>query len=79
MSGLSAHDVVGQEFDKVAAVVLPNMYYDANGKLTFRNGDYYDEERMLYQILTRARKNIHLVILNNEAILERCHQLLVHK
>lgn len=76
---LSAHEVVGQEFDKVAAVVLPNMYYDTNGKLTFRNGDYYDEERMLYQILTRARKNIHLVILNNEAILERCHQLLVHK
>ena len=76
---LSAHDVVGQEFDKVAAVVLPNMYYDTNGKLTFRNGDYYDEERMLYQILTRARNSIHLVILNNEAILERCHQLLVHK
>lgn len=79
MCEYSAHDVVGQEFDKVAAIVLPNMYYDANGKLTFRNGDYYDEERMLYQILTRARKNIHLVILNNEAILERCHQLLVHK
>ena len=76
---LSAHEVVGQEFDKVAAVVLPNMYYDTNGKLTFRNGDYYDEERMLYQILTRARNSIHLVILNNEAILERCHQLLVHK
>lgn len=79
MFELSAHDVVGQEFEKVAAVVFPNMYYDTNGKLTFRNGDYYDEERMLYQILTRARKGIHLVILNNEAILERCHQLLVQK
>lgn len=79
MCELSAHDVVGQEFDKVAAVVLPNMYYDTKGKLTFRNEDYYDEERMLYQILTRARNSIHLVILNNEAILERCYQLLVHK
>ena len=63
----------------MAAVVLPNMYYDTKGKLTFRNEDYYDEERMLYQILTRARNSIHLVILNNEAILERCYQLLVHK
>lgn len=73
----NAHDVIGQEFDDVASVLSENMYYDDNNKLVSRKTYYlYREDRMLYQILSRARKKIHLVILNNPELLERCMKLL---
>lgn len=72
----SAHEVIGQEFDEVVGLISDKMYYDANGKLVSRGRYLYREDRMLYQILSRARHKIHLVILNNSAILERCLRLL---
>lgn len=73
----SAHEVIGQEFDNVASMLSENMYYDANNKLVSRNTSYlYREDKMLYQILSRARRRIHLVIVNNPTMLERCLKLL---
>lgn len=72
----SAHAVIGQEFDKVAAVISPNMHYDDNGNLVSCKNYYYNEWRMLYQILSRARQKIHLIIFNNIPMLERCLKLL---
>lgn len=72
----SAHDVIGQEFDKVASLLSDKMFYDANGKLVSRGTYYYSEDRMLYQILSRARHKIHLVIVNNPSLLERCTKLI---
>lgn len=72
----TAHAVIGQEFDKVAALISPNIVYDQNGKLVSSNSSYYNEERMLYQILTRARHKIHLIIFNNPQMLERCLTLI---
>lgn len=74
---MSAHEVIGQEFDNVAGLISDKMYYDGNNKLVSSNVGYlYFEGRMLYQILTRARHKIHLVIVNNPVILERCIKLI---
>lgn len=73
---MSAHEVIGQEFDCVASLLSEKMYYNANGKLVSRGRYLYREDRMLYQILSRARKKIHLVIVNNVPVLERCVKLI---
>lgn len=75
-TGNSAHSVIGQEFDKVAAVISPNLHYDSNGMLISGKSYYYNEWRMLYQILSRARSSIHLIVYNNPTILERCMALM---
>lgn len=73
--GQSAHQVIGQEFNDVASLVSSNMCYNKAGKLTSKKNYRYREDRMLYQILTRARRKIHLVIVTNPIILERCIRL----
>lgn len=73
---LSAHNIIGQEFDKVVGLISPNMYYDKDGKLVSKKPYFYIEDRMLYQILTRARKKIHLIVFNNKPMLQRCIELL---
>ncbi|MBP5422109.1 MAG: ATP-binding protein [Paludibacteraceae bacterium] len=75
-AGQSAHQVIGQEFDCVAGLLSSNMYYDENGRLTSRKSYHYREDRMLYQILSRARRKIHLVIANNPVVFDRCMKLL---
>lgn len=75
-NGLSAHEIIGQEFDTVVGLISPNMFYGPDGKLVSRKNYYYIEDRMLYQILSRARKRIHLVIFNNQPMLQRCLDLL---
>ena len=72
----SAHEVIGQEFDYVVGLVSENMAYNPEGRLVSRGNYLYNEERMLYQILSRARKKIHLVIVNNPLVLERCLKLM---
>lgn len=74
---LSAHQVIGQEFDSVVGLISDKMYYDSSNKLVSSNSGYiYYEDKMLYQILTRARHKIHLVIVNNPIVLERCVKLI---
>lgn len=72
----TAHAVIGQEFDKVAALISPYINYNEEGKLVSSKSSYYNEWRMLYQILTRARHKIHLIIFNNPPMLERCLKLI---
>lgn len=72
----SAHEVIGQEFDDVVGLVSETMLYNDDGKLVSRGIYLYRVDRMLYQILSRARHKVHLVILNNPVVLERCLRLL---
>lgn len=76
LNGVSAHAVIGQEFDKVVCLISPNLLYDGAGKLTSGKPYYYSEERMVYQILSRARSKIHLIIYDNPMMLERCLKLI---
>ena len=71
----SAHAVIGQEFDKVVAIIDNSFRYDGNGKL-IANNEYYSQRQMLYQILTRTRQKLYVIILNNEPMLKRCLEIL---
>lgn len=71
----SAHAVIGQEFDKVVAIIDNSFRYDGDGKL-IANNEYYSQRQMLYQILTRTRQKLYVIILNNEPMLKRCLEIL---
>lgn len=68
----SAHEVIGQEFDYVIAIIDRNFGYDASGQLTYRRRTYYHATKMLFQVVTRTRKKLYLVIVNNETMLKKC-------
>ena len=72
-SDLNAHLVIGQEYDKVVVVIGRNFSYNSENKLTY-SGDsskHYSPLRMLYQMVTRTRKKIMLIIVDNEMFLEK--------
>ena len=71
----SAHSVIGQEFDKIVVVIDEFFRYDDQNKLTAYKC-YYLQSQMLYQIITRARNKLHIVIINNKELLERCVNIL---
>ncbi|MGE7885395.1 ATP-binding protein [Bacillus sp. NPDC094077] len=72
----NAHSVIGQEFDNVIAVIGDSFYYNSDGKLVGDRNAFYPPTKMLYQILTRTRKKLCLVIVDNEEILKECLELL---
>lgn len=71
----SAHSVVGQEFNNVVVVIDESFKYNSQGDLIADN-TYYSQRQILYQIITRTRKKLHIVIINNEVMLNRCIDIL---
>lgn len=67
----STHQVIGQEFDDVVAVIDSHFYYDESGKLETQAKDdkVYSQKKMFYQIVTRTRKRLHILVINNPAIM----------
>ncbi len=80
-SSNNAHEVIGQEFDKVIAVLDSHFYYDGKNLSTrgYQSKPYYHPTKMLLQIMTRTRIKLNVVIINNEEILEHCIELLSEK
>jgi len=74
-SAFSTHQVIGQEFDKVVAVIDGGFCYKGKD-LTISHPTFYNQALMLFQIMTRTRKKLNLVIINNEVILDRCLEIL---
>lgn len=72
----TSHEVIGQEFDGVAIAMDKFFAYDAAGNLVYRGGAYYAPTKMLFQNITRARRRLDLIIINNEEILKRCLSIL---
>ncbi|WCE94576.1 DNA/RNA helicase domain-containing protein [Acidithiobacillus ferriphilus] len=68
----TSHKVIGQEFDGVAVIIDKYFSYNEYGKLIYRGRAYYDPEKMLFQNITRTRKKLKLVVIDNEEILARC-------
>ncbi|MEY5049790.1 MAG: hypothetical protein RLZZ175_3149, partial [Bacteroidota bacterium] len=72
----TAHSVIGQEFEKVVAIIDNYFYYKENELTTkpyyYSKDPYYHPTKMLYQIVTRTRKKLYLIIINNPEVLERC-------
>lgn len=76
----NAHTVIGQEFDKVVAVIDEYFYYDGIRLTTrgYKNSPYYHPTKMLFQIVTRTRKKLCIVIIDNNELLERSLNILGH-
>ena len=72
----TSHRVIGQEFENVAVAIDQFFDYDKNGDLIYRKKTYYEPAKMLFQNITRCRKNLNIVIINNETLLSRCLALL---
>lgn len=62
----NAHDVIGQEFSKVAFVMNDNFQYDGN-RLAAKRG-YYSAQGMLYQIVTCVIDELKIVVLDNPSL-----------
>ena len=78
----SAHKVIGQEFDKVVAVIDKFFYYNENGAISthgWSSSPYYHPTKMLFQIVTRTRKKLNLIIIDNEEVLDHCLKILQNK
>lgn len=72
----NSHRVIGQEFDNVAVVIDSLFSYNEEGNLTYSGRVYYDAVKMLFQNITRTRKKLRLIIINNPTILKRCMSIL---
>lgn len=72
----SAHSVIGQEFDKISIVIDNHFKYNDSSGLLFADNSYYSQRQMLYQIVTRTRRRLCVVIINNETMLNRCIDIL---
>lgn len=72
----TSHKIIGQEFDSVAIVLDSNFKYNSDGYLFYAANSYYDPTKMLFQNLTRARKRLNIIIIDNKIILNRCISIL---
>ncbi len=76
MHGETSHSVIGQEFDAVLITIDQHFKYAESGKLYYKGTSYYDATKMLFQNITRVRKRLNVVIINNEVLLSRCLYIL---
>lgn len=72
----TSHQVIGQEFDGVAIAIDKYFTYDKDGKLVYQVGAYYAPTKMLFQNITRTRKRLNIIIIDNEELLSRCMDIL---
>lgn len=72
----TSHEVIGQEFDNVAITIDRFFSYDVKGDLCYKGRAYYHASKMLFQNITRARKRLNIVIIDNEEVLRRCVEVL---
>ncbi len=69
----SAHMVLGQEYDNVAVIIDACFYYNKSGILSSNHVNaYYRADKMLFQMVTRARNKLTVIIIDNEDLLDKC-------
>lgn len=69
----NAHEVIGQEFDNVLVVIDDTFGY-SNEKELYSNGwtnVKYNANKMLFQAISRVRKKLCIVVINNSAVFEQ--------
>lgn len=72
----SSHQVIGQEYDNVVIVINEHFYYTEQLKLSYNADYYYNPLETLFQAITRTRKKLKLVIINNEEVYKKCIQIM---
>lgn len=68
ITALNAHDVIGQEFDKVVFIMDGNFHYDPDGRLNYNPDFSYELSGMLYQIVTRAVSRLKIIVFQNKPL-----------
>lgn len=71
----SSHKVIGQEYDNVVIVINEHFFYTDEGKLSYNASYYYNPLETLFQAITRTRKKLTFVIIDNEEIYKKCIQI----
>ena len=76
-----SNDIIGQEYDYVAALIDEHFYYKTNLRFACRGIDFIYEQptKVLFQALTRTRRKLVLVIVNNEPVLKNLLSILQPK
>lgn len=74
----TSHSVIGQEFDNVIVIIDNFFYYDKDKQLrsTGRPGNPYDQIKMLFQAMTRVKRKLEMVVINNQAVFGEILKLL---
>jgi len=72
-SSETAHDVLGQEFDNVVVVMDENFHYNNKNELYYGKSlsSYYHTERMLFQMVTRTRKKLKILVYKNSEVFSK--------
>lgn len=71
----NTHEVIGQEYDNVVVVIGSAFWYSKDGKLMSSRSLHYSPIKMLLQIVTRARKKLCIVVVNNPSVFQKCLDL----
>ena len=79
-SSRNPHNVLGEEFDDVVVVLDSTVAYrDRNGEklLVSSSSEYYpyDENHSVYEAVTRAKKSLEIVILNNPELFKTISEI----
>ena len=75
-SANSSHEAIGQEYENVVVAIDEYFYYsETDNKLSYRASAYYNPLETLFQAITRTRKKLAFVIINNEDIYKKCIQI----
>lgn len=72
----SAHKVIGQEFDNVVVTIDKNFFYTETLKLSYRARTYYNPLETLFQAVTRTRKKLTFVIIDNDEVYKNCIKII---
>lgn len=75
-SNMSSHQAIGQEWDNIIVTITEDFYYTEQGKLSYKAKYFYNPSETLFQALTRVRKRLTLVIINNPDIYKKCVEIL---
>lgn len=80
-SSISTHESIGKEYDNVLIPMDKNYEYDENDKLTSIYSQWYpyNEESLLFEALTRVRKRLLIVVINNPNLFEKILKILSWK
>ena len=74
----TSHSVIGQEFDNVIVIIDNFFCYDGAKQLKSigRPGNPYDQVKMLFQAMTRVKRKLEIVIINNQPVFGEILKLL---
>lgn len=75
----SFYEVIGQDYEEVAVIIDESFYYNDQNKLSYKDTEKrlkYHKTKLLFQNVTRARRKLHLVIIDNPEVLEKVLNIL---